>query len=126
MTPLTCGIRTMTGCCPPKDNPSKFRLLWVPIAEDNRRAHFFMQIWIKEWEMWAPCDSTLRVISGGSRVPINQFDRGTDSIHKIIYYYDDLKFMIEVKDHRSIQIFTPQQLSNPEEIIVLHANEGQC
>ena len=114
------GYRELRGCMPPNENPTKFRLFWRVLSE--LRVIFFAETWIKDFEIWAPCDSTMRIITGGSRVPINQFDRGSDSIHNIVKYGPTpFEFTIEIRDHRSFQYFSWDQLSNfKDETIVLN------
>lgn len=116
-TPMTVyGYRELKGCLPPHDNPSKFRIYWTRASEKGSHYIFFARAWIKDFEIWAPCDSTVRVITGGSRKNLNDFDRGTDNIHQIITWLGekDLLISIEIRDHRSFQAFSEEQLNNLE------------
>lgn len=103
----------MKGCLPPKDNPTSYRLFWRQVSD--RKLIFFAQFFIKDFDLWCPVDSRLIVLSGGSRVPVNQFDKGHDSIHVVLRWEDDddLHVNLEIKDLRTFLTFTPEQLSNP-------------
>lgn len=110
----TFGYRELTGCLPPKDNPTRYRIFWREVSD--KKLIFFAQLFVKDFDIWVPCDSRVFVITGGSRVPVNQFDRGSDSIHVILRWDedDDLFIQLEIKDLRAFLTFTPEQLSNPE------------
>lgn len=116
ISPTEYGCRLLKGASPPADNPSQFRLFWRPVSEN--KFIFFTQLYIKDWTKWVQCDSLLKVVCGGSRIPLNQFDKGVDTLHSVIVYLDengeqdDLVIQVEIKDHRSFHKFTHEELSN--------------
>lgn len=132
MTAVVSGYRTLKGCLPPREDPTEFRLFWRPITEG--KIIFWAQAYVKDFKMWVPCDSTVRVITGGSRVQLHQFDRGTDNVHQIIYFPQllsessdsGLQLFVELRDHRSFQYFTFDQLSNfTDETTAENVEQGQ-
>jgi hypothetical protein len=129
MTDIVSGFRILKGCLPPYEDPSKHRLFWRKL--DDTKVIFFAQSWIENFKIWSPCISTLKVIEGGSRVPVSQFDMGNDNVHQILLWnWDSLEgrqlvIVIDVRDHRSFQRFTDGQLSNFEgETTLTNVEEG--
>lgn len=116
------AFRELKGCLPPFEDPSLYRFHYR--LESPQKVIFWGETFIKDFKLWAPSDTNIRIISGGSRVPISQFDRGTDIIQQVTLFnapsaftpeeYDNdwyLELMVEMRDHRSFQIFTWADLS---------------
>lgn len=121
------GYREVTGCIPPKDSPSKFRLFWR--KKNDNMVYFFTQTFVKDWDLWVPSTGRILIIDGGARVPLTKLDDCKDDLHRIVLWIKDeenyeLTFQFTIKDHRSIQRFTMEELSNPENFMI-NVEEGQ-
>lgn len=110
------GYREVRGCIPIIDSQTKFRIYWRPITETN--FVFFVRIYNKDWSIWIPHTSHLKIYSGGTRKLTYDNDPGIDGYHTVFAYQteDDSKFLMsfEMKDYRGFQQFTYAQLSNFE------------
>lgn len=116
---ISYGRRLLKGCMPPLEDPTRYHLYWRMLGETSML--LFARVWIKSLNIWAPSDCVVRVISGGTRIPVHSEDNGKDGYHKLVIYVnrddeDDednqLIVGIEAGDHRSIQTWTHDQLSN--------------
>lgn len=107
---MSFGYRELKGIMPPTEDPSTFRLYW---KETKNGILFFCKKFIKEWKLWAPCQSSIKVVEGGKRIPDNQFDMGIHTFHVVERTGPEeykLIISVDVADHCSIHSFSGQQL----------------
>lgn len=95
--------REVTGIMPPKENPTKFRLYRTRIESDTYL--HWVNYWVKDFEIWVPCSSTVWELKGCRRVMRTEFDSGSDIFHKMILDEGDCDYslVIQAKDHCSVQ-----------------------
>lgn len=107
---MSFGYRELLGIMPPKEDPTTFRLYWKVTRSG---VLFFCKKFIKEWKLWAPCPSAIKVYEGGKRISENQFDMGVHTFHVVERNRVDgnLILTVEVSDHYSIHSFSDEQLN---------------
>lgn len=97
----------VTGIMPPREAPTKFRLYRKRISPDTY--YHWVLYWIKDFEIWAPCSSTVWEVNGCIRINRTEFDTGTDIFHKMVVEKSDEPYslIIQVKDHCSFRDYAP-------------------